>query len=109
MDGDAPAVGPAQQPRLSGLGREINEPGLQQDTRAYWLQQLRPALVALSPDALRTAEAALRGAVAGCVGNGRGCLRRDDGIASGGEVNHALGRQLIEALPAIDLAHVDLT
>jgi transposase-like protein len=49
------------------------------------------------------------GAVAGCVGNSRGCLRRDDGIASGGEVNHALGGWLTEALPAIDLAHADLT
>src|SRR6478672_12181442 len=49
------------------------------------------------------------GAVAGCVGNSRGCLRPDDGIASGGEVNHALGGQLTEALPAIDLAHADLT
>jgi pterin-4a-carbinolamine dehydratase len=51
----------------------------------------------------------IMGAVAGCVGNGRGCLRRDDGIASGGEVNHALGGRLTEALPAIDLAHADLT
>lgn len=48
------------------------------------------------------------GAVAGCVGNGRGCLRRGDGIASGGEVNHALGGRLTEALPAIHLAHADL-
>jgi hypothetical protein len=48
------------------------------------------------------------GAVAGCVGNGRGSLRRGDGIASGGEVNHALGRRLTEALPAIHLAHADL-
>ena len=47
-------------------------------------------------------------AVAGCVGNGRGCLRRGDGIALGGEVNHALGGRLTEALPAIDLAHADL-
>ena len=35
-------------------------------------------------------------------------LRRGDGIASGGEVNHALGGRLTEALPAIDLAHADL-
>jgi DDE family transposase len=48
-------------------------------------------------------------AVAGCVGNSRGCLRRDDGIASGGEVNHALGGRLTKALPAINLAHADLT
>ena len=48
------------------------------------------------------------GAVAGCVGNSRGGLRRDDGIASGGEVNHALSGRLTEALPAIDLAHADL-
>jgi hypothetical protein len=37
------------------------------------------------------------------------CLRRDDGIASGGEVNHALGGRLPKALPAINLAHADLT
>jgi hypothetical protein len=49
------------------------------------------------------------GAVAGCVGNGRGYLRRGDGIASGGEVNYAPGGRLTEALPAIDLAHADLT
>ena len=49
------------------------------------------------------------GAVAGCVGNSRGCLRREDGIASGGEVNHAFGGRRAEALPAIDLAHADLT
>jgi hypothetical protein len=35
-------------------------------------------------------------------------LRRADGIASGGEVNHALGGRLTEGLPAIDLAHTDL-
>src|SRR3712207_2870960 len=35
-------------------------------------------------------------------------LRRDDGIDSGGEVNHAAGRCLTEALPAVDLAHGDL-
>ena len=60
MDGDAPLVGTARQPLLPGLGGELEEPGLQQDTRAYWLQQLRPAFAALSPDALRIAEAALR-------------------------------------------------
>jgi hypothetical protein len=51
---------------------------------------------------------ALRGAVAKAVGNRVQRLRRDDGTASGGEVNRALGRRLTEALPTIDLAHGDL-
>ena len=50
----------------------------------------------------------LPGAVAGCVENGRGYLRRDDGTASGSEVNAAFGGRLTEALPAVDLAHADL-
>ncbi len=50
----------------------------------------------------------VRGAVAMAVGNRGRRLRRDDGTASGGEVNHALGRRLTEARPAIDLAHADL-
>ncbi len=48
------------------------------------------------------------GAVAKAVGNRVQRLRRDDGTASGGEVNHALGRRLTQGLPAIDLAHADL-
>ena len=48
------------------------------------------------------------GAVAKAVGNRGRRLRRDDGIASGGEVNHALGRRLTEGLPPVDLAHADL-
>src|SRR5215217_4861842 len=47
-------------------------------------------------------------AVAKAVGNRERRLRRDDGIGSGGEVNHALGWRLTEALPSIDLAHADL-
>ena len=48
------------------------------------------------------------GAVAKAVGNRGQGLRRDDGTASGGEVNHALGGRLTQGLPAIDLAHADL-
>ncbi len=49
------------------------------------------------------------GAVAKAVGNRVRRLRRDDGTASGGEINAALGRRLAEGLPAIDLTHADLT
>jgi hypothetical protein len=57
---------------------------------------------------LRRGEGGDLGAVAKAVGNWDRRLRRDDGIASGGEVNHALGGRLTEGLPAIDLAHGDL-
>src|SRR3954463_7196617 len=50
----------------------------------------------------------MAGAVAKAVGNRVQRLRRDDGTASGSEVNHALGRWLTQGLPAIDLAHADL-
>ncbi len=49
-----------------------------------------------------------KGAVAKVVGNRVRRLRRDDGIASGSEVNAALGRWLAKALPAVDLTHADL-
>ncbi len=61
MDGNAPSVGTAkQQPLLPGFAGEPEGPGPGTGTRAYWLQQLHPALADLSPASLRIAEAALR-------------------------------------------------
>ena len=39
---------------------ELEVSGPQEDTRAYWLEQLHPALASLSPNSLPIAEAALR-------------------------------------------------
>jgi len=45
---------------LPGLPGEPEAAGPAPDTRAYWLDQLQPALVDLSPESLRIAEAAVR-------------------------------------------------
>jgi transposase len=60
-------------------------------------------------EAAVSAPATTTGAVAKAVGNRGQHLRREDGTASGGEVNHAAGGRLTEGLPPIDLAHADLT
>jgi superfamily II DNA or RNA helicase len=60
MDGKAPRAGKPGWQGLPGLGGAAEEPGADQDSRTYWLEQLHPALAAYSPDALRIAEAALR-------------------------------------------------
>ena len=70
--------------------------------------QQQPSCPCLPSDTLDTLDALGLGAVAKAVGNRVQRLRRDDGSASGGEVNHALGRRLTQGLPAIDLAHADL-
>ncbi len=60
MDGGASLVGRRRQATLPGLAERPKMPAPETGTRAYWLGQLQPALAALSPDALRIAEAALR-------------------------------------------------
>ncbi len=62
----------------------------------------------LRPDQVRDLDGP-KGAVAKAVGNRVRRLRRDDGTASGGEINAALGGRLAEGLPTIDLTHADLT
>ena len=60
MDGDAPSVGRAKQSLLPGFTKEPDVSSSGKDTRAYWLEQLHPALANLSPNSLPIAEAALR-------------------------------------------------
>src|SRR3954453_6233701 len=60
MDGDAPSVGRAKQSLLPGFAEEPDVSGPGKDTRAYWLEQLHPALANLSPNSLPLAEAAPR-------------------------------------------------
>ena len=60
MGGGAPSVGRAKQSLLPGFAEEPDVSGPGKDTRAYWLEQLHPALANLSPNSLPIAEAALR-------------------------------------------------
>src|SRR3954452_2397971 len=60
MGSDAPSLGRAKQSFLPGFADEPDVSGPGKDTRAYWLEQLHPALANLSPNSLPVAEAALR-------------------------------------------------
>jgi superfamily II DNA or RNA helicase len=60
MGGGAPSVGRAKQSLLPGFAEEPDVSGPGKNTRAYWLEQLHPALASLSPNSLPIAEAALR-------------------------------------------------
>src|SRR4051812_36436020 len=60
MGGGAPSVGRAKQSLLPGIAEEPDVSGPGKNTRAYWLEQLHPALASLSPNSLPIAEAALR-------------------------------------------------
>ncbi len=50
----------AREPVLPGLPAEPKAPAQEKGTRDYWLGQIYPALIDLSPDALHIAEGALR-------------------------------------------------
>jgi hypothetical protein len=62
MDGGAPAGRLGGMARLPGLGEQSAAPGSDTDSVGDWLERLEAALRALSPDAHRIADAALRAA-----------------------------------------------